>query len=58
MKVPDSEPRVWFLFCARSTRIAVKRFFGRYTRCKHVKRAAGVLCLYHWWTVVDRKSLH
>jgi hypothetical protein len=49
MKVPDSAPRVWFLFRAGATRIAVKRFFGRYTHCKRVKRAAGALCLYHWW---------
>jgi len=49
MKVPDSEPRVWFLFRAGTTHIAVKRFCGRYTRCKHVKRAVGVACLYHWW---------
>jgi len=47
MKVPDSEPRVCFLFPPGITRVAVKRLFGRYARCKHVKRAAGVACLYH-----------
>jgi hypothetical protein len=47
MKVPDPEPGVSFLFPAGTTRTAVKIFFGRYTRCEHVKRAAGVLCLYH-----------
>jgi len=49
MKVPDSEPRVRFLFRIGTTRLAVTRFFGRYTRCRHVKRAAGILCLDHWW---------
>lgn len=47
MKVPDSEPRVWFSFRAVTTHIAVTRFCGRYSPCKHAKRPAGVACLYH-----------